>query len=124
MTYCVESDHEMAVVASKDNSILFAAISKDTVFFATLLLRMKLLFFLLQMVKVLVSYQEEVWTILLIRSSSFLEDYSIFKAMYLANYLTGEILAKVYVRHLCQNSKRNFEQNKSTALLFSVFCGI
>ena len=46
------------------------------------------------MVKVLVSYQEEVWTILLIRSSSFLEDYSIFKAMYLANYLTGEILAK------------------------------
>ena len=44
--------------------------------------------------------------------------------MYLANYLTGEILAKVYVRHLCQNSKRNFEQNKSTALLFSVFCGI
>ena len=33
MTYCVESDHEMAVVASKDNSILFAAISKDTVFF-------------------------------------------------------------------------------------------
>ena len=76
------------------------------------------------MVKVLVSYQEEVWTILLIRSSSFLEDYSIFKAMYLANYLTGEILAKVYVRHLCQNSKRNFEQNKSTALLFSVFCGI
>ena len=95
MTYCVESDHEWPAVASKDNSILFAAISKGyCVFCATLLLRMKLLFFLLQMVKVLVSYQEEVWTILLIRSSSFLEDYSIFKAMYLANYLTGEILAK------------------------------